>query len=140
MSTGVKTRRSADEDLHQIGEVAEQVGLSLRTVRYYEEVGLLAPLTRTEGGFRLYGKEHVEQLLLIKQMKPLGLSIEEMRTLLAARDVLQASASARKKAAARARLEGFAETATERCTELKEKLRSAERFAAQIRSEAKGGD
>jgi MerR family copper efflux transcriptional regulator len=140
MSTGVKTRRSAEEDLHQIGEVAEKVGLSLRTVRYYEEVGLLAPLTRTVGGFRLYGQEHVEQLLLIKQMKPLGLSIEEMRTLLAARDVLQASTSARRKAAARAQLEGFAETATERCTELKEKLRSAERFAAQIRSEAKGGD
>ena len=140
MSTGVKTRQRTSEDLLQIGEVAEKVGLSLRTVRYYEEVGLLAPLARTEGGFRLYGQEHVNQLLLIKQMKPLGLSIEEMRTLLEARDVLQTSASARKKATARAQLEGFADTATERCTELKEKLRNAERFAAQIRSEAKGGD
>jgi len=140
MSTGVKTRRRAEEDLHQIGEVAEKVGLSLRTVRYYEEVGLLAPLTRTEGGFRLYGQEHVDQLLLIKRMKPLGLSIEEMRTLLKARDVLRTSTGARKKAAARVQLEGFADTATERCTELKEQLRNAERFAAQIRGEAKGGD
>lgn len=140
MAVATEAKRTRTENLHQIGEVAELVGLSLRTVRYYEEVGLLAPLTRTEGGFRLYGQEHVEQLLLIKQMKPLGLSIEEMRTLLEARDVLQASAGARKKAAARARLEGFADTATERCTELKEKLRNAERFAAQIRSEAKGGD
>jgi DNA-binding transcriptional MerR regulator len=140
MSAGVRTRRGADEDLHQIGEVAEKVGLSLRTVRYYEEVGLLAPLERTEGGFRLYGQAHVDQLLLIKQMKPLGLSIEEMRTLLEARDVLRKSTSPGRKAAARAQLEGFADTATERCTELKEKLRNAERFAAQIRSEAKGGD
>ncbi len=140
MSTGVETRRAADEDLRQIGEVAERVGLSLRTVRYYEEVGLLAPLGRTEGGFRLYGQEHVDQLLLIKQMKPLGLSIEEMRTLLEARAVLQTSAATPGKAAARAELESFADTATERCTELKQQLRSAERFAAQIRSEAKGGD
>jgi MerR family transcriptional regulator, copper efflux regulator len=140
MSTDVRVKRDTDSDLHQIGEVAEQVGLSLRTVRYYEEVGLLAPLTRTEGGFRLYGQEHVDQLLLVKQMKPLGLSIEEMQTLLEARDVLQTSTSARKKAMARARLEGFADTATERCTELKDQLRNAERFARQIRSEAEGGD
>ena len=38
------------ERLHQIGEVAERVGLSLRTVHYYEEQGLLVPETRTEGG------------------------------------------------------------------------------------------
>ena len=139
MSTGVRSRRGSEQDLHQIGEVAERVGLSLRTVRYYEEVGLLAPLTRTEGGFRLYGPEHVDQLLLIKQMKPLGLSLDEMRTLLEARDTLRTSSSKRRQREARAQLESFADTATERCAELKAKLRSAERFAAQIRGEAEAG-
>lgn len=38
----------------QIGEVAERIGLSLRTIRYYEEVGLVVPSVRSQGGFRLY--------------------------------------------------------------------------------------
>jgi DNA-binding transcriptional MerR regulator len=140
MSTDVSVKRSADEELHQIGEVAEQVGLSLRTVRYYEEVGLLSPPARTSGGFRLYGEEHLDQLKLIKQMKPLHFSIEEMRALLRSRQELETSTSARRKAEARDSLEGFAEVAGQRCTELRGQLRSAERFARQIRSEAKGGD
>lgn len=128
------------EELHQIGEVAEQVGLSLRTVRYYEEVGLLSPLKRTEGGFRLYGPEHLDQLKLIKQMKPLGLSIEEMRALLGARAELASGTSAAKRTEARARLERFAELAGQRCAELRRQLRSAESFARRIRDEAAGGD
>jgi MerR family copper efflux transcriptional regulator len=67
--------------LLQIGEVAENVGLSLRTVRYYEEVGLVTPASRSEGGFRLYSDADVERLRLLKRMKPLGLSLEEMREL-----------------------------------------------------------
>lgn len=66
------------EALLQIGEVAEQVGLSLRTVRYYEEVGLVTPSSRTEGGFRLYSDDDVSRLALVKRMKPLGLTLEEM--------------------------------------------------------------
>ncbi len=62
--------------MHQIGEVAERVGLSLRTVRYYEEMGLIPPQQRTGGGFRLYTDENIERLLLIKQMKPLGFSVQ----------------------------------------------------------------
>ncbi|MGD9736719.1 MAG: MerR family transcriptional regulator [Solirubrobacterales bacterium] len=134
------TAQTESTGLHQIGEVAEQVGLSLRTVRYYEEVGLLSAPARTEGGFRLYGAEHVDQLLLIKQMKPLGFSIDEMRALLDARKTLEGSASTRKRTEARDRLERFAELASERCGELRKQLRSAERFAKQIRSEAESGD
>jgi DNA-binding transcriptional MerR regulator len=139
MSPATEIEDVSTEQLHQIGEVAEQVSLSLRTVRYYEEVGLLAAPSRTDGGFRLYGAEHIGQLQLIKQMKPLGLSIEEMRALLAARADLS-STSARKRAAACDSLERFAELATERCRELRKQLRSAERFAKQIRSEAESGD
>ena len=65
--------------MHQIGEVAERVGLSLRTVRYYEEKGLISPERRTDGGFRLYTDENIARLLLIMQMKPLGFSLDEMR-------------------------------------------------------------
>ena len=54
--------------LLQIGEVADRVGLSLRTVRYYEEQGLLTPASRTSGGFRLYSEAQVDRLALIKQM------------------------------------------------------------------------
>jgi DNA-binding transcriptional MerR regulator len=128
------------QDLLQIGDVAERVGLSLRTVRYYEEVGVLTPPTRTSGGFRLYGEGHIAQLLTIKQMKPLDFSIEEMRELLEARAVLESSTSARKRAAARETLERFAELAADRCTDLRKRLRSAESFAREISKEAEARD
>jgi len=70
------------ESLFQIGEVTDRVGLSLRTVRYYEEVGLVAPSARTDGGFRLYSEVDVQRLLLIKSMKAFDLKLEEMGALL----------------------------------------------------------
>jgi len=70
-----------EERLRQIGEVAERVDLSLRTLRYWDEVGLAAPSARTEGGFRLYSERDVQRLLLLKEMKPLGLTLDEMATL-----------------------------------------------------------
>lgn len=62
----------------QIGEVAERTGLSLRTLRHYDEVGLLSPSARSGGGFRLYTQDDVDKLLVIRRMKPLGYSLEEM--------------------------------------------------------------
>jgi DNA-binding transcriptional MerR regulator len=96
-----QARKATEREAPTVGEVAERVGLSLRTVRYYEEVGVLTPPTRTSGGFRLYGDDHIAELLTIKQMKPLDFSIEEMRELLEARTVLETSFGARKRAAAR---------------------------------------
>lgn len=61
-----------------IGELAERTGLSLRTIRHYDAVGLLPATSRTEGGFRVYTEDDAERLMLIKQMKPLGFSLEEM--------------------------------------------------------------
>jgi MerR family transcriptional regulator, copper efflux regulator len=119
----------------QIGEVAERCGLSLRTVRYYEEQGLIEPEARTGGGFRLYAERHVERLELIKQMKPLGFTVAEMRELLDARDALaDPRADADRRAAAADRLDAFARIAAERIAELREKLAGAEAFA-----EALGG-
>lgn len=123
----------------QIGEVAEEVGLSLRTVRYYEEVGLLSEPARTDGGFRLYGDDHLAQLRLIKQMKPLGLSIEEMRDLLTAREDFRTATSADVLDEARDRLERFATLAAERCEDLRRQLRNAELFVRQVRSEVESG-
>lgn len=65
-----------------IGELAERTGLSLRTIRHYDEVGLLPATSRTDGGFRVYSEEDFERLMVIKQMKPLGFSLEEMAEIL----------------------------------------------------------
>src|ERR1700755_1735153 len=96
----------------QIGEVAERVGLSLRSVRFYEESGLLTPAARSDGGFRLYTEEQVQRLQLIQRMKPLGFSVQEMRDLLVASDTLEAGdATAAQVDAAQDRIAGFAEQA-----------------------------
>lgn len=125
----------ADTSLH-IGEVAERSGLSLRTVRYYEEQGLIAPEGRTEGGFRLYTDEHVDRLLLIKHMKPLGFSIQEMRELVDARDALKnLSPDDSAYADALDRFGVFADATATRVGELKETLATAEAFARQLRRE-----
>jgi DNA-binding transcriptional MerR regulator len=71
----------SEQSLLQIGDVAERVGLSLRTVRYYEEMGLVSPPSRSEGGFRLYSGADVERLLALKRMKALGLALDEMGAL-----------------------------------------------------------
>ncbi|MEA2268883.1 MAG: hypothetical protein QOC64_1493 [Solirubrobacteraceae bacterium] len=125
--------------LLQIGEVADRVGLSLRTVRYYEEQGLLTPETRSAGGFRLYSEDQVDRLGLIKQMKPLGFTVQEMRELLDARDALRAAdASGDARLAAAATLSEYAEAAAERCAKLSEQIRQAEGLAGRLRREARG--
>jgi DNA-binding transcriptional MerR regulator len=122
--------------LHQIGEVAERLGLSLRTVRYYEEAGLAIPSQRTEGGFRLYSEDDISRLELIKQMKPLGFSIEQMRELLEARDAVVAGASG-ERAYERAleRLALFSSDAKTKTDELRRQLERAEEFAARLKRE-----
>jgi DNA-binding transcriptional MerR regulator len=76
------TARTGSSTMH-IGELAERTGLSLRTIRHYDEVGLLPATARTDGGFRVYSEEDYERLTVIKQMKPLGFSLEEMAEILA---------------------------------------------------------
>lgn len=88
------------ERLFQIGEVAERVGLSLRTVRYWGEVDLVAPSARTTGGFRLYSEDDVERLLLVKSMKPLGLTLQEMKELLDLTETLPPDDESRRESAA----------------------------------------
>ena len=124
--------------LLQIGEVADAVGLSLRTVRYYEQMGLLTPERRSDGGFRLYSHSQVDRLALIKRMKPLGFHIDEMRELLHARDTLRdPRAPSAHRAAARATLGAFADSSAERVRELRDKLAYAQEFSAQLQAEVR---
>lgn len=73
-----------------IGEVAERTGLSLNTLRHYDQAGLVVPSARSQGGFRLYTELDVNRLLAIRRMKPLGFSLDEMRELLDVIDQLTA--------------------------------------------------
>ena len=118
--------------LLQIGEVAERVELSLRTVRYYEEQGLLEPESRSPGGFRLYSEDQVDRLALIKQMKPLGFTVQEMRELLDARDALRSTGDP----AAADKLSAYADDAAKRCAKLSKQLEQAKGLAGQLRREA----
>jgi MerR family copper efflux transcriptional regulator len=136
-----QTDKPADAGLLQIGEVAERVGLSLRTVRYYEEQGLLTPQTRSAGGFRLFGEEQVDRLALIKQMKPIGFTVQEMRELLDARDTARDTAApAADRTAARKRLADYATSAAERCDKMRRQLQQAEGLADQLRDESRAAD
>ena len=66
----------------RIGELAAVVGVTVRTVRYYEQLGLLRPSASTPGGFRLYSEGDLRRLRLIQRFKELGFTLEEIRTVL----------------------------------------------------------
>ena len=123
-------------DMHQIGEAAAQTGLSLRTIRFYEEVGLVPPSGRTAGGFRLYTDADIERLQLVKDLKPLDFSLEEMGEVLALQDQLDAGDGSADEAQVRERLDGFAEIAEQRCEDLRARLRAAEAVARRLRRES----
>jgi MerR family transcriptional regulator, repressor of the yfmOP operon len=65
----------------QIGEVAEMLGITTRTIRYYEEFGIMSPPQRLDGGMRVYGKEDILRLKFILKLKEIGLSLKEMQEL-----------------------------------------------------------
>lgn len=123
------------ERTFQIGEAAERAELSLRSVRYYEEMGLVAPEARTAGGFRLYTDEHVHRLQLIRRMKPLGFKLNEMRELLDARDAVHVDAS---DAVARQRLAEFADDASRRARDLAAKARRGAQLVDVLGRESRG--
>lgn len=80
MPVPASARTVAGEDFVRIEQVAVRTGLTKRTLRYYEEIGLLAPPTRTEGGYRLYSETDIQQLERIKRLKDLlGFSLSEIR-------------------------------------------------------------
>jgi MerR family copper efflux transcriptional regulator len=123
--------------LLKIGEVAEQVGLSLRTIRFYEEEGLVVPQTRTSGGFRIYGEDAVARLGFIKRMKPLGFSVEEMAEVLTALDSLDAPvATPEQRAELVAQLDGHRDRVEEKAADLLEKAQRGRELGKHLRAVA----
>lgn len=115
----------------QIGEAADRVGLSIRTIRHYEEAGLIVPSARSDGGFRLYTEPDLDRLRVVKRMKPLGFTLDEMRDLLEILDDLTAGTGER--AALLDRLAGFHQAAEARVQALRDQLAYAEEFAGQMK-------
>jgi DNA-binding transcriptional MerR regulator len=66
----------------RIGQVAQETGLSIDTIRFYEKEGLLKRSPRTEGGFRLFGLGDIETLKFVRKAQELGFSLKEIRELL----------------------------------------------------------
>jgi MerR family transcriptional regulator, copper efflux regulator len=74
------------EQLKQIGPIAKESGVPIKTIRYYEELGLLQSVGRSEGGYRLFHAEVFTRLRFIKRAQSLGLSLAEIKEFLGVHD------------------------------------------------------
>jgi DNA-binding transcriptional MerR regulator len=70
----------------KIGDLAGRCGLPVKTLRFYEDEGLLPAVGRSQGGYRLFGEESLQRVEFILRLKTLGLSLEEIRQCLAVHD------------------------------------------------------
>ena len=70
-----------NNELVQIGDLAKQLGITTRTIRYYEEIGLMGLSQRVGTGARLYSRDDIRRLKFILKLKELGISLKEMREL-----------------------------------------------------------
>jgi DNA-binding transcriptional MerR regulator len=113
--------------MHHIGAVARRTAMSLRTVRYYEEVGLVQPSGRSEGGFRLYTEADVQRLLLVRALRPAELANPELAELLELHErIVGADKDALDQAESQARLGRLLDMAAERIRHKRERLIAAE--------------
>ena len=84
---------SASEDQvakYQIGEVADRTGVTQRTLRFYEEKGLLNPPERMDGGFRLYSERDIQRIGYIRRLQQfLGFTLAEIKEMVEAEDLRQ---------------------------------------------------
>lgn len=125
------TAKTSSTNTMHIGELAERTGLSLRTIRHYDDVGLLPATARTDGGFRVFSEDDFERLMVIKQMKPLGFSLEEMAeilALLATPDVATPDRSAT--------LAGFLERAVHQRAKMARNLTQADEFIERLNGQS----
>ncbi len=74
------------EQPKQIGSIAKESGVPIKTIRYYEELGLLQSIGRTEGGYRLFSADVLSRLSFIKRAQSLGLSLSEIKDFLDVHD------------------------------------------------------
>jgi MerR family transcriptional regulator, Zn(II)-responsive regulator of zntA len=70
------------KDIFQIGEIARKIGVQPESIRYYERIGLLPKPKRGTGGYRVFTREHLDRVELIKKMQALGFSLDQIRRML----------------------------------------------------------
>lgn len=70
----------------RIGELAQTSGVPAKTIRFYEEIGLLPPALRAENGYRLYHAEDIGRLRFIRNARSLGFTLDDLKEVLALRD------------------------------------------------------
>src|ERR687889_970790 len=124
---------SREKELSRVGEVAERLGVSPRTIKYYEELGLVEPETRSSGGFRLYGEEDVRRLERILRMKGIGYSLATIRELLAVRDAAQEADKVTLLKEVTGRLKERERDATVRIKQIQNDLKQAEALREELR-------
>jgi len=84
----VAEQPAGEEAYLQIGEVAERTGVTQRTLRFYEEKGLLRPPSRMDGGFRLYSEDDVRRVEQIKRLQTLlGFTLADIKEMVEAEEV-----------------------------------------------------
>lgn len=89
-----------------IGAVAERTQLSHATLRHWDEAGVVSPAGRTDGGFRLYSEADIQRILVVRRMKPLGFTLEQMRQIIDSFDtIFSPDATAAQRQAARSAME-----------------------------------
>jgi DNA-binding transcriptional MerR regulator len=110
---GVDAVRVEDDALLTTGEMARRSNNTLRTVRFYEEEGILRPVRRTEGGHRLFDRTELERLMLISDMRAAGLSLDEIKQILEVKQRASSGGDAARQAT---------EILSRRITELRDKL------------------
>ncbi|BAC19011.1 transcriptional regulator, MerR family [Corynebacterium efficiens YS-314] len=119
-----------DDNGLKIGEVTELTGLSATTLRHYDSHGLITSSARSPGGFRLYSQDDLRRILLVRRMKPLGFTLDQMREFLDAAEIIQnpddIPAAERKQA--EATLANIREEARNRYEKLLKQLGYAEEF------------
>jgi DNA-binding transcriptional MerR regulator len=122
-----ETPADHDQPYLQIGEVAERTGVTQRTLRFYEEKGLLQPPSRLDGGFRLYSEADVERVERIKRLQTLlGFTLADIKEMVEAEEVkLQIRATYRREAEVserRAKLERAVEVTERQVAVIDQKL------------------
>jgi DNA-binding transcriptional MerR regulator len=110
-------------ELYTTGEMARISGTTLRTVRFYEEAGILKPVGRTDGGHRLFRQSELDRLMLVSDMREAGMNLDEIRVLLETKSRARSGADAAKEAQT-------ALTAT--VARLKEKIAAMSRLEADL--------
>jgi DNA-binding transcriptional MerR regulator len=124
LEIGATVAPGEDGALLTTGEMARRSSNTLRTVRFYEEEGILRPVRRTDGGHRLFDNPELERLTLVTDMRAAGLSLDEIKQILEVKRQGSSGAEAAKQAT---------EILTRRIDELREKLTVLARLREDLR-------